>query len=72
MKPSVQLICYKSRFDKSESDRWHDPVGYQDTQTGKHDLRIALCLATGVPMEYIHPGTGHNMGAPVTYPKKEK
>lgn len=32
-----------------------------DMASSMTDLRTALCLAMGVPIEDIHPGTGHNL-----------
>lgn len=41
--------------------RLHDPVGYANATTSVHDWRIALCIAIGVPLEYIDPCGGYNL-----------
>lgn len=48
------------RLEGSERHRF--PVEYADQRTSMHDARAALCLATDVPLEHIHPCTGHNLG----------
>lgn len=37
------------------------PVEWANQQTSYHDARIALCIAMGVPLDKIHPVTGHDM-----------
>jgi hypothetical protein len=37
------------------------PVEWANRQTSYHDCRIALCVAVGVPLERVHPVTGHDM-----------
>lgn len=41
-----------------------DPVEWADRRTSLNDARTALCLATGVPVEHVHPASGHNLGRP--------
>ena len=41
--------------------RHRDPVAWVDLQTSLHDARTALCVAIGVPLDEIHPATGHDM-----------
>lgn len=41
-------------------ERHRDPVAYADQVTSMNDARTALCLAMGVPVEWIDPTTGHD------------
>lgn len=40
-----------------------DPVLWADAQASYHDLRVALCVARGVPLDRIDPVTGHHRAA---------
>ena len=40
-----------------------DPVLWADVQTSYHDMRVALNLVCGVPLEQIDPTTGHRLAA---------
>lgn len=37
-----------------------DPVTYWDARTSLADARAALCLAVGVPVEWIDPAGGYD------------
>lgn len=54
----VRLLCYRSRLGHLGNGLSVDPVLWADTMTGRHDCRIALNLARGVPIEAIHPANG--------------
>ena len=38
-----------------------DPVGAADIRTSVNDARTALCIAAGVPLDQIHPASGHDL-----------
>jgi hypothetical protein len=41
--------------------RYSNPVARADQRTSVADARTALCIAIGVPLDQIHPASGHDM-----------
>lgn len=37
------------------------PVASADLRTSMNDARTALCIAMGVPLDLIHPASGHDL-----------
>jgi hypothetical protein len=42
-------------------DRHRYPVEYANQITSMNDARAALCIAMGIPLDLIHPCTGHDL-----------
>ena len=57
---TVRMLSVPTRFH-GDIKRLNSPVEWADQQTSYHDARAALCFALGVPIDLIHPVTGHDL-----------